>query len=195
MPTELEKFLGKYKELEEVIRQEATDTTVLQYEESLSASDSDRLKICRQIRNYVQHHDDGKMFLAATEKMNKFLTDLITKEKAKEEQAVNKLYKLSPVTLDFKLSEITEKFAKTKRDWLPVVDENSCYIGCISLLQLVCLLCNTKNTVKLKTAVQLKELSKKSPIKVTKETSLKGLENEDLIVIGKDGKYAGIVKW
>lgn len=193
----LSAFLEKYKELEGILRASDSSQTILQYEETLPADDMERLRICRQIRNYVQHHEDGVRFLTATEEMLKFIESLIQSEAAKNGVVKDRMYRLSAITPADTLSVAMGRFASSARPWLPVTGENGEYVGilrCIPFIQIYSLL---RNTAKIKTVLADEKLSKKLEVlpSVSKDTPLDGLQGKDLIVTGKDGKYLGIVKW
>lgn len=78
MMTETEKFLEQYKRFESALRDTNTADTVLDYENSLQTdpvnSDTyDKLKTCRIIRNYIQHHPDGAKMFPASSQMTEFI--------------------------------------------------------------------------------------------------------------------------
>lgn len=67
-------FINAYSELERELK--AFNRTVLEYEESLNLSDpalSDKLKVCRICRNYIQHHRSDETFISPTQEQTDFL--------------------------------------------------------------------------------------------------------------------------
>lgn len=193
---DLGKFIEKYKELEGILRN-SDSLSILQYEETLSASDMERLRICRQIRNYVQHHDDGSIFLTATPAMTAFLESLIQSENAKRGMVKDKLYRLSPLSYDDTLGSGLERYANSKREWMPVVDCNGIYLGSLSLLQFVQIYNTSRASTKLKSVLSDKAGQKllQQIQTVERDDLLEGLAGRNLVVIGKGKKYLGIVKW
>lgn len=193
---DLGKFIEKYKELEGILRN-SDSLSILQYEETLSASDMERLRICRQIRNYVQHHDDGSIFLTATPAMTVFLESLIQSENAKRGMVKDKLYRLSPLSYDDTLGSGLERYANSKREWMPVVDCNGIYLGSLSLLQFVQIYNTSRASTKLKSLLSDKAGQKllQQIQTVERDDLLEGLAGRNLVVIGKEKKYLGIVKW
>ena len=193
---DLGKFLEKYKELEGILRN-SDSISILQYEETLSPTDMEKLRICRQIRNYVQHHDDGYTFLSATETMCDFLDYLIQSENAKRGIVKDKLYRLAPLSYDDTLASGLERYANAKREWMPVVDGDGIYLGVLPLLQFVQIYNVSRSNAKLKSILTDKIFVKflQQYQTVEKDEPLEGLAGKDLIVIGKGKKYLGIVKW
>jgi len=189
-----DQFLATYKTLEGMLRSQDSMQTVLSYEDTLNAQEKDRLTICRQIRNYMQHHEDGLSFLAATPEMVAFLDSLIEREKSKEECAKDRLYKLAPVSVDAKLSDAAERFAKTKRDWMPVVDREGVYIGILTPLLLLQANSTNNKTAKIEKTIDEKEMRKMKIKTMEKTDSVENMCGEDAVVLAK-GKYMGVLKW
>lgn len=118
----MKNFLELYKELEGAVRDNTDLGSVLDYENTLEGVDYERLKVCRIIRNYVQHNSDGESFLAATPEMAGFLNKLI-------KQISSNTKKVRSVYSRVKALEINEPilnfFINTydkKLNWFPVVD-------------------------------------------------------------------------
>ena len=189
-------FLDKYKELEGILRNSDAHQTILQYEETLLPDDMERLRICRQIRNYIQHHEDGLSFLTATNSMIAFIENLIKSENAKKECVKDRLYRLSPLLISDTLSDIIQKFSKTKRDWLPITDENGVFVNIIDAKNLITILAEYKTSTKLKKVLSENKLKNSiETYTLEKEIPLENYYNKNIIVIGSNNKYLGIVKW
>ena len=63
-----ENFLQSYSELETLLKKSSKlPDTVLDYESTLDAEKTEKLKLCRQIRNYCRHHKDYKSFISVSE--------------------------------------------------------------------------------------------------------------------------------
>lgn len=123
-----------------------------------------------------------------------FISNMINKEKAKEETAQDRLYRLTPISTVDKLSAIVERFAKTKRSWMPVVDANNVCVGILEQVDLIQLIAKNKlSTTLAKTNAQYnKKISY-----IDKAEPIKGLIDikPDCVVYGKNGKYAGVIRW
>ena len=120
--TENEKFLNAFKRLENAIAN-STElnknycpkcTSVLDYENSLMESDKEKgekLKVCRIIRNYHSHHEDGAKLFPASKSMTDFL-DKEAESLEKQELTVEKVAKKTGVVTDTTtLAEIIPMFA------------------------------------------------------------------------------------
>lgn len=171
----MQEFLKKYKQLETILNQKEHPMTVLQYEETLSADDMEHLRICRQIRNYVQHHADGTSFLSATDRMKSFLDELMLREAAKTQTAKDRLYRLSPLTPDMALTDVLKRYGAAKRHNLPVVDKNGKYLGTMKLLTFVPIFSGNRSSTKLKSIISANDVfgkHDKQPKTVHKEDAV-----------------------
>ena len=90
-------FLEKYKSLELALRTYGgDDMTVLKYEDSLTGDDSDKMRISRIMRNFLQHNPNAVGFVQPTQMMIDFIvrqTDLVL---AATEKAKDRLFRLGP---------------------------------------------------------------------------------------------------
>ena len=117
------KFLENYKELEKTLALIGTD--VLNYENIFTNSeDSNKLKLCRMTRNYLQHNNDQN-FVEPTDKMIKFLENLNKSLLAKTETNGKKMVKTDKIKVDIndRLDEVLPILAKYKL--LLVYDKNA----------------------------------------------------------------------
>ena len=117
------KFLENYKELEKTLALIGTD--VLNYENIFTNSeDSNKLKLCRMTRNYLQHNNDQN-FVEPTDKMIKFLENLNKSLLAKTETNAKKMVKADKIKIDIndRLDEVLPILAKYKL--LLIYDKNT----------------------------------------------------------------------
>ena len=117
------KFLENYKELEKTLALIGTD--VLNYENIFTNSeDSNKLKLCRMTRNYLQHNND-QSFIEPTDKMIKFLENLNKSLLAKTETNGKKMVKTDKIKIDIndRLDEVLPILAKYKL--LLIYDKNT----------------------------------------------------------------------
>ena len=86
MADNITKFLETYKELEANIRTrtditpDANESFIACYEAELEKTDvtaRDKLRVCRVMRNFIQHNPNAKNFLMPTEAQTKFLQSLV----------------------------------------------------------------------------------------------------------------------
>ena len=119
--TESEKFLNAFKRLENAVVNSSTlnenysrCASVLDYENILMESDKEKgekLKVCRIIRNYHSHHEDGSKLFPASKAMTDFL-DKEAESLEKQELTVEKVAKKTGVVTDeTSLAEIIPMFA------------------------------------------------------------------------------------
>lgn len=118
----LEKFLEAYKELEQILRED--NVSVLDYENSLSEADKEKLKVCRIIRNYASHND--KKFVTCTKEQIKFLEELKIVHLQDKDIVGNYFTKL-PLTQN-KMQDVVTAIQKKKyaRIDLGIVDATTC---------------------------------------------------------------------
>ena len=192
-----EEFLNQYKSLESTLRLLDPNSSVLSFEESLEDADrKDKLRICRQMRNYIQHHEDGLSFLSPTSSMVSFLSRMTNDLLASREKVGDKLYRLQAVSYQGTVREALERFAKSKRDWLPVVSSGK-YSGVLTATRLAqAVYASTRKGDKLSGFVPEKDLGR-AGVKVAEESRPLAdfLPDRPEIVVVKNGKYLGIVRW
>lgn len=122
-------FISCYKELESLL-----SVSVREYEDTLSESDSQKLRLCRQFRNYIQHNDDNT-FLIVSEDMLSFLKKIVYQIKIRDGIAKEKMVSIKKygcVLLTDTLSDIALLLKKKNLKEVPVFDDKNQYIGFIS---------------------------------------------------------------
>lgn len=187
-------FINTYKTLENLLREKSPDTSVLEYENTLPAAEGDKLRICRQLRNYIQHHEDGEVFISISDNMIKFLKLLITQIESEEKKVIDRVYRLGAIELGEKLINVVERFSKTKREWLPVVDNNGMFLGILSYYSVFnAILAAGKLNSKLDDKMVIKKLKEFTIDDGT--SSLKSvLGKESSVIIVKNDKYIGVLR-
>lgn len=187
-------FINTYKTLENLLREKNPDTSVLEYENTLPAAEGDKLRICRQLRNYIQHHEDGEVFISISDNMIKFLKLLITQIESEEKKVIDRVYRLGAIELGEKLINVVERFSKTKREWLPVVDNNGMFLGILSYYSVFnAILAAGKLNSKLDDKMVIKKLKEFTIDDGT--SSLKSvLGKEGSVIIVKNDKYIGVLR-
>lgn len=124
-------FLEQYKSLEAVLRSIlGPDMTVLRYEDQ--SSDPEKLRMCRLVRNFLQHTPDAAGFIIPTEEMHRFLKQEAVRVAAQAEKAKDLSYRPVPIRLSHTWRQAFRLFAKSGADWLPVVDEKSQLVGVLT---------------------------------------------------------------
>lgn len=119
--SETQRFLEAYKLLEESIR-DKTGGSVLDYENRLNRSaEGEKLQVCRILRNYASHHEDGLSFLSLSE-MTKFLQKENQKFLSIHTTVETIAVKEEPVYLHTPIKQCMALWGKAKVPFLPVLD-------------------------------------------------------------------------
>lgn len=187
--TNTDRFIESYKIFENILR-EKKHCSVYEYENNLSQPDLDKLRICRQIRNYIQHHEDGEEFLSCTELMCTFIENMTT---VCSEEFSGRIQKMQPITMDSRLNEIEKTLLKTKNSWMPVVDGQR-YVGIIALSKLIFLTAHNNPNTKLSSAIGSGGLTDENISVITKSYA-EDFEGQNAVVINDSGHYVGIIKY
>ena len=158
MATNAEKFLNLYREYETLLRDAGVD-----YKELEEKSDDlmqNRLRINRQLRNYLTHnHDAG--FLEISDKQLLFMEKLIKEQKCSMDILKKhvKTVKVAACTYVDTLEDVLTKMMKLKVERLPVYDD-VCVLGFVSWTEVLKAYMSEKRPKTAKLAV-VKKLDKK----------------------------------
>ena len=134
MTVQTQKFLETYKKLEQALN----GTSVLDYENTLDADTSDKLRLCRITRNYIQHHSDKTEFASVSQTEINFLENLRKSIENKEKKTKDAATKLRPVEYNIhSIANVTDRLITTGRNWLPVVDQNKKLLGVITQKRII----------------------------------------------------------
>lgn len=118
-------FLTKYKEIETALREKGVD--VKDYEDGLPVSDSQKFRMCRNIRNYLSHNEGGEEFIEISPKMQSFLNNIYNDVKKDSLRAKDIMQKRSVVASTAPFIDVVKMLHKTPL--LVVSNENDEYIG------------------------------------------------------------------
>ena len=103
-----DKYLEAYKELESELKYNGQG--VLDYENSLSGTEQEKLKVCRIMRNYMSHNDTS--FLTPSEEQIKFLNGITTAIRMKAHCVKDEMKKVALV-----------KETEQLKNMLPMIDK------------------------------------------------------------------------
>lgn len=123
-------FIEKYKELESLL-----SIPVRDYEDSLPDADAQKMRICRMLRNYIQHNADYEKIISISPHLQAFLDSIV--DKIHKESGIIKEHMISTVKYGFlsendTLVDAAALMTKKKRCFNLVIDKNSEYIGVIT---------------------------------------------------------------
>lgn len=180
-----DKFINTYKELEKELREENLD--VKEYEGQLDEVNGDKLRMCRNFRNYIQHSKGYEKFLAITPDMQKFLENLLDEYKMRGDVVKKHIIKISNIScgLNDKQGDCLEKIAKNGKDFLVVIEKDE-ILGLVSVYDLLKL----KKTDKVKA---VKKLSKNF-CEISHDTKINLVDKEIVNIVKEKGKIIGVVK-
>lgn len=196
-----DEFLETYKTLEGLVRSVLNMESILVYESTLTSDDMDRMRLCRQTRNYIQHNADGMVFVQPTQAMLSFLRGKCVSIRASQKTVKDMLYRLQALSVDDTLGMACKRFAKTKRQWLPVISPEGVCVGVLSETRLIQALdAHGRLDVTLDTAVPVKDLASEARANVifvpATEPAVQYLsEKPEIIVVGSKDKYLGVIRW
>lgn len=152
-----------------------------------------KLRLCRMLRNYAQHNDDYKSFIAVTSDMilfiNKLLKDLGCIDKTAG-QICNKIQALTEKSL---LTECCVMLVSKKLDWLPVIDSktNKC-LGVITYNNILSWISDGA-TLKSNLSNLITDKNKKIMTVIQDDVAYNKIPNDDYIIVIKDDVYKGII--
>ena len=192
-------FLEEWVKLETLLRKDGSSKTPLDYENELNADDAEKLKVCRIMRNYNRHHQDGDSFLQFSDEQLDFIADLNEQLELKFESIKSKTKKLSAIELTDNLQSVATALSKTKGGFLPVLDKKGNVIGIIDTDLLIYLIGNgTKLTAKVST-LDTNSTKWKAKFKETKiinfATEFDTLKRNGRYIIVDKGIYKGVIVW
>ena len=125
-----EAFLDIYKLLEYRIREAyGNDKSVLEYESMISAEDKEKLRMCRMIRNFLQHNPDAKSFVVVTGSMFEFMNSLCVRVLNDMKTAGKIAKKVKVPTISSNVKDICAWMLKYDACFAPVTDEHGKYVG------------------------------------------------------------------
>lgn len=135
MATIADKFMGLYREYEQLLRASGLDPRMV--EDTANGLDSDRLRLCRQFRNYFAHVQDPG-FLEPTDKMVRYLEGRVQELKLASDVVKKHIKKPDACMLSEsdKVQVATEKFQKLKCSGLLVLRSDGAY-GSLSVFDIL----------------------------------------------------------
>ena len=187
------KFIQQYNDFEKIISDSnaVQARTVLEFEESLTLKDAEanqKLKVCRIVRNYIQHNDVN--FVEPSKEMIDFIANLSDYVRSLEMSANDVLKKLTPLTLSDTITDAAKKLSRNKL--MPVVDKRKICIGIV-----------TDETIRAAVSKGTRPSSKLSNIEsliksatiISKDIPVKNITENSVVTKDgtKNGQYVGVV--
>lgn len=183
-------FLEKYKSVESSLRSKGID--VKEYEDTLNTDDAQRLRLCRTLRNYISHNEDGKTFVEISSDMLNFIEKLdidINKDALKIKDIMEKKALITEDATFIEASKSLDKFSI-----LVIVDSNKEFVGLFTDKQLRKMISDGKTTK----ACKVKDYAIKPKIQIKKyhkDTLWENVEFDGLILVTSNGNdVIGLIK-
>lgn len=194
-----DEFIEKYKELEKLL-----DVSVREFEESLSEEDSQKMRLCRLLRNYIQHNADYEKIISISPGLQSYLDIVVTNLHRKN--GVLKEHMISATKYGFineadSILDTASLLAKKKRYSSVVLNKNGEYIGVInkSIISDCVGGCNVTRATKISKIINLLE---KPPVSIINQMSSmdevnKIIEenNSIILAINNSNKIVGIFNY
>ena len=195
----VDNFLDEYTKTETLLRRnEKLPDTILDYENSLDQETMEKLRLCRQIRNYCRHHDDYKKFITAvSDGMLDFLKEVQSEISKGFMTAGDKTRRLSGLTLADTIQDAIIAVSESPIGAVPVLDEKRNVLGVVNEKVIVALMAaGSRKTSKLSSVYQSAIWEKSQKYKVvSSDTILEDIDASDnvpVFVVSK-GKYKGFL--
>lgn len=123
-------FIEKYKELESLLT-----CPVREYEESLEENESQKIRLCRFLRNYIQHNADYEKIVSIAPGLQSFLEDFV--DKLHRQKGIIKDHMTSATKYGFvyesdTIVQAAALMSKKGRTTNIVLNHNGEYVGIIS---------------------------------------------------------------
>ncbi len=202
-----ELFLETYKKIEQTLTKDST--TVQDYEEMLikegRKEDSDKLRFCRTIRNFLSHQSDAMSFISISDNMQTFLEYILYQLDVKSIPVRKKMVSVAKsLSENTTIADAVSYMNKKKCSVLPFFDKNGTLSGIFGYKQLAQIVETGKSlkTTKLSTFIPSICSANNTPhiknyVCVSDKTAMSELDGipKDVcvIVISKDKDYLGFV--
>ena len=152
-----------------------------------------KLRLCRMLRNYAQHNDDYKSFIAVTSDMILFINKLLKDLGCIDKTAGQICKKIQALTEKSLLTECCAMLVSKKLDWLPVIDSktNTC-LGVITYSNILSWISDGA-TLKSKLSNLITDKNKKIMTVIQDDVAYNNIPNSEYIIVIKDDIYKGII--
>ncbi len=176
------KFLSLYKEYETLIRDQGIDPK--EYETNVDDLSANRLRICRQLRNYLSHQNDPG-FILISEKQNSFLESYIKSLKTSRDIIRKHLKNITSGACaeTDKCSDVLQKMIKNKTDRIFVIGKTA--VGVASIYDV------SSKVLESKTNKMSSIKSKKDYILISPDTEMSDIPVNSNILCTQDGSATG----
>ena len=199
MKQNIEIFLEEYTKIEGMLKKsDKYPDTVLEFENNLDTETAEKLRLCRQIRNYCRHHDDYKKFVDAADGMIQFIKSVQYMIEADFAHVKDKTKRIPSLTVEDTISDAMRAVEKAPAGIVPVVYGDGVLEGIVTMRVLINALNNgSRKTAKIFSLIGNKVWQKEQNYKTVVTTDpLPELKSADelILVIDQKGKYKGVLE-
>ena len=200
MKQNIETFLEEYTKIETLLKKsDKCPDTVLEFENTLEPDDAEKLRLCRQIRNYCRHHEDYKKFIVVADNMTAFVKNIQYKIEKDFEQVKSKTKRQPALSPNDTVQDAMVMLDKSKTGVVPVIDnKDGTVIGILTIRAILEILVNeVRKTSKIKNIIGSTAWNAVQDYTVLTTTDpLPDEKNLDgiILVVDPKGKYRGIME-
>lgn len=192
-----DQFLTSFKALESAIRQElAPMSSVLDYENVLAEkkknTESEKLKLCRIVRNYLAHNDTD--FMVPSKDMIDFIDDLtveILSSNGTAKDKMSTLAKYGSLSTSATLMDACTVLGKKKLSEIPVINDDGTLFGILTAPELCNAIIAAPQPKKF--VLSRLTLSTANWSNIPIDTPVKSIPTGKLLVVDKKGKIKGVI--
>lgn len=184
-----DKFLATYKDLETLLRGQFDDMQTA--EASFDTTKGEKLRICRQMRNFMSHNNEPG-FLIASEAQIKYLEQCVSEERLKGDIAKKHTKTISAYacTVTDKCIDVATKMIKKKITVMPVFSETKTgrIFGSVSIFDVT-----TAAFEKKTNKIDSIKINTKEHLFVAPDTKVENIPRDKVVFCTSDGTDKGKV--
>lgn len=191
-----DQFLQEYAKTEELLKRiDSLPNTVIDFEPKLDSDTGDKLRLCRQIRNYCRHHSDYQRFISVGEGMLQFIQEMNLELESYFAHVSDKTKRVKALTEISTLQDALLAVCKSPLHAVPVVNDENIVIGIVTgEMVLEWLAADTKKTAKLKNLIGDSTWKKHQKYQtINADDELKSDGYDGIFVVEGNGKYKGLL--
>lgn len=167
-------FLTAYREYEQLLKSKGLDVSSIESSTETPKDVSDKIRICRQMRNFMSHNDDPE-FLNASDSQIAFLTNLVYEERLKEDCAKDHMrgLKSASVSSKDKCTDALDKLIRLKTDKIVVIDGYDIGVASIFDVAKAAQATKTSKMSSVKTTSDFREAYEETPMQTLRTSNTK----------------------
>lgn len=196
--TECEQFLEVYRKYETAVRGKGFETSK-DYEDSIADTDTakaGKLRFCRTVRNFLAHEQDSKSFASVSDRMTKFVLDVVYELDNGELPVSKKMTAVSSLCKDTDtVANAVAFMLKKNTDAIPVFTKNGEFKGIFTSRMLMELVAKSKYTKTLKLSAVSLSTKKSDYVTIDKSCPVKDAfsyyKAGEVVLVSENKKVVG----